>query len=229
MKYKEIFENSAMGKPYSFMSMATTGLKDDDHIVGIWFTEEDGKVVRFLRAGSDIIESQQYHRIPEELYREEAVPEKDFAEAVMLYLQDHTTVTYNTPFMLKFLGRDVFNRVGAPFGLFDIDPVIRWILTNQTIRTPDDCNLSYIFAEVATWRQSRGKAIRKALSDVLPSWEPSGAYPEPFVLAQALRDAWQALGEYPVSLLVSEEPSRRTAEVLHAPPIPSGTVPGQSV
>lgn len=229
MKYKELFENSALGKPYAFMSMATTGLKDEDHIVGLWFADQEGKVIRFLRAGSDIIESQQYHRIPEELYNVEAVPPNEFAEKVLAYLKDHVIVTYNMSFMTKFLDRDVFPYGVQSVAAYDIDPIIRWITTNQAIPTEEDGTLFYIVKTVSTWSRSRGKAIRKALSDVLPSWEPSGAYPEPFVLAQALRDAWQVLGEYPVSLLVSEEPSHKSAEVLHAPPIPSGTVPGQSV
>lgn len=228
MKYKDVFDRSLPdGKKYTFMSIATTGLKDEDHIIALTFTDLDSdKVTSFYRSGADVLANQQYHGISETQYAEHALESEAFDKAVCDYLKDKIVVTYNLSFMMKFLSRDALQSWAMPVlpTLLDIAQIWQWISTNQVFQDMEEADLQHMMQTMSNWGSQR-KAIKKVLAEIIPGWELSGACPQPFEMAFGLKASWQSLQDYPVSLLKSEEQDQSAGGVLHAPPIPS--IPGK--
>ena len=196
MLYKELFKNSS--DSFYFLSLATTGIKDDSELIGVWVSDEHGAVTSVLCKGIDITVTQQYHRIPEGVYDTEALDKEAFQEKAVELLKGKYLLGYSLPFTKKFLAKGLNG--DHAIDLHSIGVLENWVRTNQVV--PDqNTTLSEIRDMVSAWSGFKELPIRKSLTMWMPSWVSAASLPEPYALVQGMAEMWKLMGECQVPLL----------------------------
>ena len=115
-------------KNAAFLSIATTGLGEDDELIYIemvcpdenWAPRKMGACRRV--AEDKLLKSAEYHKISAGDIRQYGMDDDTFRAMVQVWLDTHKVFTYNPEFTQKFLERH-----GLKATLFDFPQILKWI------------------------------------------------------------------------------------------------------